>query len=239
MAVHNLILNYGSKEIPFQLEFAVRKTLGVKVFPDTSVKVIAPLHTEIPLVIEKIKTKAKWILKQQKKYQSFQPGTTERLYKNGETHLYLGRQYLLKIEEAKTSAVKIYRGRMLVYTPKKDAASVEKIIRNWYRLKAVSIFEKVLDDKLNLFEKYKISKPEMQIKWMEKRWGSCTKKGKITLNAELIKAPKVCIEYVITHELCHLIHHNHTKDFYILQSRMFPDWEKWKHKLEVILALKQ
>ena len=71
---------------------------------------------------------------------------------------------------------------------------------------------------------------------MEKRWGSCTRNGKITLNPEMIKAPKACIEYVMVHELCHLVHHNHTRDFYDLQSRMFPDWQKWKDKLEKTLA---
>ena len=231
-----MTLNYGSREISFHLEFADRKTMGVKVFPDSSVKVIAPLQAEISQVMEKVKMKAKWILKQQKKYQSFQPGTTERKYKNGETHLYLGRQYLLKIENAKTPTVKVYRGKMVVFTPRNDAATIEKIIKNWYRLKAISTFDKVLEEKMKLFAKYKIEKPEMQIKWMEKRWGSCTKNGKITLNTELIKAPKACIEYVMVHELCHLIHHNHTKDFYALQSLMYPDWEKWKEKLEVILS---
>ncbi len=71
---------------------------------------------------------------------------------------------------------------------------------------------------------------------MEKRWGSCTCNGKITLNTELVKAPKVCIEYVMVHELCHLVIRKHTKDFYDLQAKIFPDWQKWKEKLEKTLA---
>ena len=71
---------------------------------------------------------------------------------------------------------------------------------------------------------------------MAKRWGSCTPNGKIILNPELIKAPKGSIEYVIIHELCHLIHHNHTKAFYNLQQRMMPDWKKWKERLEYSLV---
>jgi len=65
---------------------------------------------------------------------------------------------------------------------------------------------------------------------------SCTPKGKIILNPELIKAPKGCIEYVIIHELCHLIHHDHTQKFIDLQSKEMKDWEKWKMKLEKLLA---
>jgi predicted metal-dependent hydrolase len=71
---------------------------------------------------------------------------------------------------------------------------------------------------------------------MPTRWGSCTPKGKIILNPELIKAPKGCIEYVIIHELCHLVHHDHTQKFIDLQTKEMQDWEKWKNKLEKLLA---
>ncbi len=70
---------------------------------------------------------------------------------------------------------------------------------------------------------------------MSKRWGSCTPLGKIILNVELIKASKGCVEYVVTHELCHLVHHNHTKEFYNLLTRILPSWKKWKDKLEYSL----
>ena len=71
---------------------------------------------------------------------------------------------------------------------------------------------------------------------MPKRWGSCTPMGKIILNPELIKAPKACIEYVIVHELCHLIYRDHNQKFFDLQTKEMPDWEKWKMKLEKLMA---
>jgi predicted metal-dependent hydrolase len=71
---------------------------------------------------------------------------------------------------------------------------------------------------------------------MPTRWGSCTPNGKVILNPELIKAPKRCIEYVIIHELCHLVHHDHTQKFFALQKNMMPDWVKWKSRLEKLLA---
>ena len=86
------------------------------------------------------------------------------------------------------------------------------------------------------FKKYKVEPSGIYIQNMPKRWGSCTHKGKIILNPELIKAPKPCIEYVIIHELCHLIHHDHTKNFFDLQTKEMPDWQKWKTKLEILLA---
>ena len=185
---------------------------------------------------EKLKLKSKWILKQQDQFETYRPGITERKYLNGETHLYLGRQYLLQVIKAESPSVKLYRGKMFVYTKDTDPKAVEKIIKIWYRHKATQISDKTLTDQINLFDQYNITKPEIEIKWMAKRWGSCTCNGKITLNTELVKAPKACIEYVMVHELCHLVIRNHTKDFYDLQAKLFPDWQKWKEKLEKTLA---
>ncbi|MBC7383778.1 MAG: M48 family metallopeptidase [Bacteroidia bacterium] len=95
---------------------------------------------------------------------------------------------------------------------------------------------------LPLFEKFILKHAlssytfQLSIRSMPTRWGSCTTIGKIILNPELIKAPKGCIEYVIIHELCHLIHRNHTQKFIDLQSKEMPGWEKWKMKLEKLLA---
>jgi len=86
------------------------------------------------------------------------------------------------------------------------------------------------------FKQFNLESPSWEIKRMAKRWGSCTPKGKILLNPELIKAPGRCIEYVIVHELCHLVYHSHNKDFYNLQKQIMPNWEKWKKRLEKISA---
>ena len=74
------------------------------------------------------------------------------------------------------------------------------------------------------------------IKRMSKRWGSCTPKGRIVLNPEIIKTSSKCIEYVVIHELCHLIYPNHSNDFFRLQKKIMPEWEKWKMKLEKTLV---
>jgi predicted metal-dependent hydrolase len=70
---------------------------------------------------------------------------------------------------------------------------------------------------------------------MKKRWGSCTKAGVITFNTELVKAPTYCIEYVIMHELCHLKHPHHGKEFYDLLTQCTPDWVRRKERLERVV----
>ena len=74
--------------------------------------------------------------------------------------------------------------------------------------------------------------PELKIRKMRTRWGSCTKSGVVTLNLELVRMPPECIDYVITHELCHMVEFNHSARFYEVQSRFMPDWKARKQQLE-------
>jgi len=223
-------LSFGSKEITYELIFKERKTLGIRVYPDCSVKVIAPTEITENHLEEKLRKKAPWILKQQNEFLSYHPLTPPRKYINGETHLYLGRQYRLRLEPAEANKVKLYRGRIVIY--RKENYDPKKLLNEWYRKKASVYFKNTLDSLLPLFKKYKIEEPSLQIHNMKTRWGSCTPQGKVILNPELIKAPKGSIEYVIIHEICHLVHHNHTKAFYDLQEKIMPDWRKWKDRLE-------
>lgn len=228
-------LNYGSKCIEYKLIFTARKSLGIKVLPDGLVNVIAPNDSSITDIHTKVKSKAKWILKQQLFFDNFKPHSPARKFINGETHLYLGRQFKLQIIESTTNEIKIYRGEMIIKTKKSNPEYLERKLNEWYKDKAIQIFDEILTHSIVKFEKYKIERPTLEIRLMEKRWGSCTKSGKVILNTELIKAPKGSIEYVIIHELCHLIHYNHTQKFYELQTKLMPDWEKWKIKLEKVM----
>lgn len=79
------------------------------------------------------------------------------------------------------------------------------------------------------------AKPKLSLRTMRTRWGSCSKKGNITLNFKLIQAPSYCIDYVIMHELCHLIEHNHSSRYYRILDRMMPDWKRGRKRLEKIV----
>lgn len=227
-------IQFGSKHIVFDLVYSERKTLGITVNPEMEVIVKAPFDASIDTILERVHKKAPWILKQQSYFLGFFPKTTKRKYISGETHLYMGRQYQLKLTEAKKSEVK-YKGRVIeIYTPDKTKAEI--LLKAWYKEKAKIKFAEIAEPIIQRFKKYHVEPKGIYLMDMTRRWGSCTPKGKIILNPELIKAPKACIEYVITHELCHLIHHDHTQKFIDLQTKEMPDWEKWKDKLERLLA---
>jgi predicted metal-dependent hydrolase len=227
-------ISYGKKEIGYELQISDRKTLGIAVYPDMNVVVTAPENVSKEKIQEKVKSKARWILKQLRAFEKYQPLSKPKEYVSGETHLYLGRQYVLKVEKAVDNQVKLKGKYLRVKTRNKGKA--EELLYDWYRFKAQIHFNSILEDLLPEFEKHDLKIKELNIRKMNTRWGSCTPGGVITLNLHLIKAPKRCIEYVILHELCHLIHHKHDAAFYRLLNSKMPHWKRWKEKLEITLA---
>jgi predicted metal-dependent hydrolase len=227
-------IEYGSKTIEFQLQYSNRKTLGITVTPEQNIIVKAPDNTSLAAIKEKVKKKAPWIIKQQSFFLSFEPRTPERRYISGETHLYLGRQYRLKVVESQTEWIKIKGPFIEVATL--DKSKVREQVKSWYLKNAKNKIIPIAEKLIERFKKYEVEASEIVFREMPTRWGSCTPKGKIILNPELIKAPKGCIEYVIIHELCHLVHRDHTPKFIELQDKEMPRWEKWKMKLEKLMA---
>ena len=227
---------YGKHEIEYRLFYVDRKTLEISVHPDTSVIVKAPLDSDLSKIEEKLKKRARWILKQGRYFEQFYPRTTERQYLSGETHLYLGKRYQLRVMLDSTQAVRLKNGAFIVQSKERSQKQVEKLMQKWYREKAKEQFYSSLTRcwKNELAVEY--DKPRLQIKRMEKRWGSLSPGGILTLNIALIKAPKECIDYVVTHELCHLKHPSHGKEFYQLLEAVFPNWKMVKHKLEMVMS---
>ncbi len=221
---------YGSTCIEYSIDFAPRKTLGIRVEPDGSVWLKAPENATLEEIRQKVHRKAPWILRQWRYFESFGIPTTERQYISGESHLYLGRQYMLRIRESDCNAVH-YQNNILEIEcrNKKDA---KKVLQQWYRERSEIKFAEYAKPIVEHFSVYSVKPQSISVRKMEKRWGNCTKDGYIYLNPRLICAPRGCVEYVITHEMCHLIHRNHSKEFYALLSKEMPQWEKWKTKLE-------
>lgn len=227
---------FGAARIAFRLRHSKRKTLGITVTPDTCVRVTAPLKADVEAVKRKVRNRAVWIRRQQRFFANFLPTLPARRFVSGETHRYLGRQYRLKVIEATEASVKL-KGRFIwVQTPRKgDTARVRALVRGWYLGHATQRFARSLADGVKRLGG-RVATPRMLLRRMPKRWGSWTKRGVIYLNPELILAPPSCIDYVVTHELCHLVHASHGKAFFALLQKAMPDWEQRKALLEKVAA---
>lgn len=237
MRMSHGIVSYGREKIEFSFCHTERKTLEIAVHPNQSVIVKAPLGTTPAEVQKRISGHARWIIKQRNFFRQFEPHTPARCYVGGETHLYLGKRYRLKITAGQQDEVKLMKGYFEIQV--KGHISSEKIkclLDEWYAKKAASKFRERLDYCWPYFKKLIPPQPRMQIRQLKKRWGSLSGKGTLTLNMDLIRAQKDCIDYVIVHELCHLQCKDHNQKFYKLLKKIIPDWEKRKHKLELTLV---
>ena len=157
--------------------------------------------------------------------------TSKKEYVSGEDFKYLGRSYRLKVVQSKEERVKLQCGYLELFVKdKSDLERKENLVYEWYHEKATLYFFTILQ-KFNKIVKQDIK--SVKIRQMKTRWGSCNPyKSYINLNIELIKKPKACIEYVIFHELVHLVHPSHSKQFYDYLFLYMNDWEKRKKILE-------
>ena len=229
-------MNYGKSVIHYELQIMDRKSLEIAVHPDKRVVVKAPSATSMDAIQEHIEKRARWIKKQLTYFSQFEPRTPPRQYVGGESHLYLGRKYRLKISSANRDQVLLKSGYFYIQCVRQDPTYIRKLLEAWYRRHAFVYFTNLVDDCWDGFDKAECTKPKLKIQQLKTRWGSLSRRGQLTLNTELVKTPKECIEYVIMHELCHLKHHNHGREFYKLLDRTMPDWLNRKHKLEMALV---
>lgn len=229
-------MTYGKTGIDYELVMMRRKSLEIAVHPDKRVVVKAPLTSTTEAIEQKIRKRARWIKRQITYFGQFDPRTPKRQYVGGESHPYLGRKYRLKIESADKDKVLLKNGYFFIDTTYTQPGYVKNLLEFWYMRRARSVLPGMFDECWEAFGKGDLDKPHLTLRKMDKRWGSLSEKGRLTLNINLIKTPRECIEYVVIHEFCHLIHHNHGREFYKLLDRTMPDWAKRKETLEMALA---
>jgi predicted metal-dependent hydrolase len=231
-------IRYGEHWIDFAIVRRDRTTLEIAVEPDTSVVVAAPHEAPLVAIEAKVRKRAAWVLRQQRYFSQFLPRTPDRRYVAGETHLYLGRQYRLKIVPHVQEAVKLVRGFIVVQTHLPDRTDVtQELVEEWYRQHARSKFAERLEFNLSRFPTPDDFRPRgLIVRKFRQRWGSMSPGSRLLLNLRLIEAPVDAIDYVITHELCHIEVPHHGPQFYEFLGRVLPDWQERKLKLELRMA---
>ncbi|MBA2937028.1 M48 family metallopeptidase [Paenibacillus sp. CGMCC 1.16610] len=229
-------IEYANRIIEFVIERKNVKNVNLNIKPDMTIMVSASEKVPLSFIYDFVKSKAGWILKNVKTFEQVQPyKQSEREYVSGESYKYLGKQYRLRLKvTSEEEQVKYYQG-FIVLTVKdsNNHARKAKLMDDWYREKALKIFEESLDKQYLLVQKYGIQRPKIEQRLMKARWGSALiDSNTVLLNAELIKAPKHCIDYVVLHELIHFRYNDHSDNFYQMLYSLMPDWEKRKAILD-------
>ncbi len=224
---------YGDREISFDLHRNGRKRLKIVVTPELAVEVFAPYHATEDQVLSAVYKKAPWISRKLDKLASYHPLPTPKQYVSGETLVYLGRQYRLRVDTGKKQPAKLLGRYLNVWVANKsNRQDVQRAVEKWYRERSRQTIGRYLEKCQVITHRHDVPEPKLMIRDMKRRWGSCSPAGRITLNLKLVQVPVHCIEYVIMHELCHLKYHNHSKAFYSLLARCQPDWRKRKAALD-------
>jgi predicted metal-dependent hydrolase len=209
---------------------SIRRTAALHIV-GSDLQVRVPDHVGDDRVAAFLKRKRPWIRSKVAEIQLLPPQRTKELV-SGESFPYLGRHYRLKIQEGHQVGVCLSGGylKATVRTSEQGEqreARIQQYLQNWYRARALER----LQEKVNRYaQQVGVSPAGVSVRNFRSRWGSCNKQGQVVFNWNIIKAPHAITDYVVVHELCHLIHPNHSKDFWQVVGRHDPDYtehRKW------------
>lgn len=225
----------NGNEIQYQLEYKPVKNLNLRIRSDGSVYVSANPVVPVEEIDLFVISKASYISNAISRFNEMAKYKPQpKQYVSGETFYIQGRALRLQVIKAEKESITT-DGVYLFLSVKDPDDTVRKsrIVNRYLNKQCRAVFEEIIDSTYPVFQKYDVSYPELRIRNMETRWGTClAKKGIITLNKRLLEAPRNCIEYVIMHEFCHFIHPNHSKHFYMFLTMLMPDWKERKALLE-------
>jgi predicted metal-dependent hydrolase len=220
------------EDIEFKIIYSRRRSIGISVLPDSSVIVRVPHLTSLKTINRIVNDKYSWVLKHRDNYIKLNNSSLKKSYIAGEAHLFRGKEHLLRIEKSGKPYILFSEGIIEIRTDRADdPAMIKRLLYKGYKNEAVSLFPEFMRKVLSDHDNQMFKPAGLVIRTMKRRWGSCSNKGIITLSTELIKLDDLYIEYVITHELCHLKQHNHGPKFYKLLSELFPDWKSVRKEL--------
>jgi hypothetical protein len=210
-----------------------RKTVALTVAPPGQIILTAPRDTPVKRLDKVVRAKAKWLTTRLRRVRPAEPGLSPREFVAGESFLYLGRQYRLAVHSSGARAeVRLERGRLRVYVPggltgEARARAAREALTQWYREHAQA---RLTERTAEWARKVNLPEPRVLVREQERRWGSCAR-GVVRFNWRIIQAPMRLVDYVVAHEVVHLMHNDHGRDFWAALGRLLPDYEARRERL--------
>ena len=207
------------------------KNMHLSVYPPTGrVRISAPSRMDLDTIRVFVISKLSWIKKQQTRLRN-QEREAQREFINRESHYFNGKRYLLKVTErdAAPKVILKHSAIELFVRPETDAVKRKSILDEWYRRKLKETLPLLIE---KWEKKINVQVNEFGIKKMKTKWGTCNRKAKrLWLNLELAKKPAECLEYIVVHEMVHLLERNHNDRFIALMTDFMPKWRFYKDEL--------
>jgi predicted metal-dependent hydrolase len=236
--IYPVKLPVSGRTIEVAVERKPIKTCRLRVYPNAEVKMSAPRTVDSRWIRGFLGEKSAWIEKKLELFSKAAARAGEAQFRDGEAIKILGVDLLLSVEEGGAESV-VADGAALRISCRagSDAERVRRLFDRWQRKEALAAYQGLVEKWYPIVAAHDIAMPSLRIRKMKTLWGSCNAtRGIITLNQYLFKAAPDCVEYVVLHELAHLLHPNHGKGFYDFLSVHMPDWKSRKRLLAEVHA---
>lgn len=221
---------HKNREIKFNIIYRKRKTMSLEIKRDGIINVIAPNGLDKTFIVDKVKNKSDWIIKKLDEIEVLNNNRYIRSYESGDIFLYLGNEYILEVLVDKSTigtSVSLENNKLIVRSNSNNKDVIQRALKNWYTDETLGIVKERVNYYKLFFEDTVTS---IKIKDQKSRWASCTYKNEILFNLRCSMMPIQIIDYIVVHEMCHMEHRNHSKDFYLAVERILPDYKervKW------------
>ena len=221
---------YKNKKLEFEVSYRNRRTLAIQISPMEKIMVFSPIGLSEDYIIEKVRSKGAWIIKKLAEFANSDFLPQKKQFLTGESFLYLGKTHKLNVLLNRNIArpkVELIQNNIIIFSPLKEPEILREALQKWYKKEAKEIILK----KVEFFRKICNADPSLvKIKEQKRRWGSCSSKGNIYFNWRIVMAPEKVIDYIVVHEISHIIHKNHSPVFYRQIESILPDYKncrKW------------
>lgn len=218
-------IKYNDQIIEFELTYSRRKNLEIRVENPDVVRVKAPLGVSKSQVYELVLSKAEWILAKLEILKQRTP-PVEKRFIDGEEFVYLGQVYRLAVvidEGVRKPVVKLNGGELVITAPIFDPELLRTFVQKWYGEQVLDLTSELVEEYVDVIGR---RPAKIKISSARKRWGSCSSQGNVLLSWRLAMAPLPVLEYVLVHELCHLVHMNHSREYWDLVESVLPDYQE-------------
>jgi len=222
-----MIIEINNKPITIQIKYSHRKTVYLRIISQDKIEIRSPFGINEKKILSFILKSQTWISNQLNKANT---NPEVRAYIEGETFYYQGQGYTLKVNIGDRDHIHINNLDNTIRLESSGRNNVKDILINWYKDQASCYIR----DRVNYYESIiGVKSGRISIKNQRTIWGSCSTKKNLNFNVKLIMMPDYILDYVVVHEICHLIHFNHSKEFWRKVEEIIPDYKERRKYLKL------
>ncbi len=222
----------ASEEIPVDIVRSSRRTVALYVRPGGTLQVRAPRYVPVSLLMQFVREKSRWIERHLSILREAAPPSYPQMTVNGSTIPFMGSQIAVRVTAGSRNRVLLKDQELLItLSGETSPEKITAVTDAWYHQQAKDFFPRRTAEMVAMHHA-KLPEPRnVSVRKMRRRWGTCHSNGTVWFNRELIKRDPELIDYVIIHELCHLVHHNHGREYYELLGSIIPEFRKLRQRL--------